>query len=327
MFVSSKKVFEKMNAYGKTQTPFIFIIDFEKTYGFVCSPNVASDYGIYYDFNGKSNYKKFSPNGLKSFYFHKNPITFNEYRKAFAIVLNNITDGNSYLANLTAQTPIDTSLSLADIFKFSTSRYKILIDNKFTVFSPEIFVQINEDNEIHSFPMKGTIDATIENAEKIIMEDAKEIAEHNTIVDLIRNDLSIVADDVRVKRFRYVEKIKTSDKSLLQVSSDICGKLKTQYRQRFGDIFDAILPAGSITGAPKRKTIEIIKSAENYQRGFYTGVMGYYDGKTIDSAVLIRFIKNEDGKLFFCSGGGITINSKCINEYNEMIDKVYVPII
>jgi para-aminobenzoate synthetase component 1 len=175
--------------------------------------------------------------------------------------------------------------------------------------------------------MKGTIDAAFPEAENIILNDPKETAEHNTIVDLIRNDLSMVATDVSVDRFRYTEKIITHEKVLLQVSSEISGKLPPDYQANLGTLFRKILPAGSVSGAPKQKTLEIIREAEIYSRGFYTGVFGYFDGSMLDSGVMIRFIQKVNEKLNFCSGGGITVKSNSQTEYNELIDKVYVPII
>jgi para-aminobenzoate synthetase component I len=175
--------------------------------------------------------------------------------------------------------------------------------------------------------MKGTIDAGIKDAEQIILNDKKEYAEHCTIVDLIRNDLSMVAKDVYVDKFRYIDKIKTHEKELLQVSSRICGKLGADYHKRIGDIIFALLPAGSVSGAPKKKTVEIIKEAEKYERGYYTGVLGYYDGTKLDSGVMIRFIENINGDLYYKSGGGITVYSDPKLEYQELIDKVYVPVI
>ena len=87
----------------------------------------------------------------------------------------------------------------------------------------------------------------------------------------------------------------------------------------------AMLPAGSVSGAPKRKTLEIIREAEGYHRGFYTGVMGLFDGKNIDSGVMIRFVEQTPQGLVYKSGGGITSQSNCEEEYNELIDKIYVP--
>jgi len=86
------------------------------------------------------------------------------------------------------------------------AKYKLLFKNQFLVFSPETFVQI-QDGVISSCPMKGTLDASIPNALQLLTDNPKEKAEHSTIVDLIRNDLSIVATDVRVRRFRYIEEI------------------------------------------------------------------------------------------------------------------------
>src|SRR5690606_17118068 len=107
-------------------------------------------------------------------------------------------------------------------------RYKLFFDNQFLVFSPETFVQIRE-GKIFSYPMKGTIDADVPDAERKIMADRKELAEHITIVDLIRNDVSQVAQHVTVNRFRYIDRIKTNQKTLLQVSSEIVGILPPDY--------------------------------------------------------------------------------------------------
>ena len=87
-----------------------------------------------------------------------------------------------------------------------------------------------------------------------------------------------------------------------------------------------MLPAGSITGAPKQKTVKIIRETEGYDRGYYTGVFGIFDGRDLDSCVLIRFIENIEGQLVYKSGGGITFQSDPWKEYNEMIKKVYVPV-
>jgi len=195
----------------------------------------------------------------------------------------------------------------------------------FTVLSPETFVKIR-DGVISSFPMKGTIDATLPNAESVILADPKEKAEHATIVDLIRNDLSLVAEQVEVKRYRYIDNLVTNKGNLLQVSSEITGRLPENYLERLGDILFSLLPAGSISGAPKPKTLEIIEQAEGYERGFYTGIWGWFDGENLDSAVMIRFIEQQGDQLVFKSGGGITSQSELKKEYEELIQKVYVPL-
>ncbi len=86
------------------------------------------------------------------------------------------------------------------------------------------------------------------------------------------------------------------------------------------------MPAGSVTGAPKEKTVATIITAENYNRGFYTGIFGYHNGRETDIAVAIRFVEFEDGEFYYKSGGGITVNSDPTEEYNEMINKIYVPL-
>ena len=134
----------------------------------------------------------------------------------------------------------------------------------------------------------------------------------------------MIADRVRVERFRYIDRVETSGKTLLQVSSEIAGDLPTDWREHLGDILGALLPAGSVTGAPKHRTVEILREAEGYARGFYTGIAGYFDGHTLDSCVLIRFLEATPSGLVFKSGGGITCFSDPDSEYQELVDKVAI---
>ena len=318
-------MFEKMNYYGKNKIPFLFIIDFEMNKPIVLTLPEVRPGEILYDINGLKNYV----DGLKinkKIIFRKYPISFSIYKGAFDKLQKHLYEGHTYLANLTFPTAIETNLTFEEIFFNSTSKYKLLYKNEFVLFSPEIFVKI-ENGKISSYPMKGTIDAGISNAANKILSDKKEFAEHITIVDLIRNDISIVAKNVKVKRFRYVEKIKTHNKELLQVSSEITGVLEKNYHKNIGDIIFKLLPAGSISGAPKKKTVEIIKKVENYERGYYTGIFGIFDGQNMDSAVMIRYLEKTSSKIMYKSGGGITTYSNAELEYRELIDKVYVPIV
>lgn len=253
------------------------------------------------------------------------PISKAAYIKSFERVQSHIQQGNSFLVNLTAQTKIETDVSLLDIFHSAYAPYKLLYKNDFVVFSPEPFMSIQK-KRIQTFPMKGTIDARIPYAKDKILNNKKEQAEHATIVDLMRNDLSFVAQNVHVHRYRYVEQINSQSHSLLQVSSCITGELKPHVQNKLGDIIFSMLPAGSISGAPKLKTCEIISEVETHTRGFYTGVMGYFDGENLESAVMIRFIEQKNGSLYYKSGGGITCQSSVDNEYLELIQKIYVPI-
>lgn len=315
-----------MNQWGNEEKPFIAIIDFLMQNIKVLPLENCAKSNIFYDFKGKTNFEQKSE--AIPFFFEKNPITKETYEKGFNIVKTGLLHGDSFLLNLTFPTKINTNLNLEQVFSLSNARYKLLFQDKFVCFSPETFVKINEEGIISSYPMKGTIDAEIPNAEQIILNDLKEKAEHNTIVDLIRNDLSQVAKKVKVSRFRYIEKIKTNQKILLQVSSEITGELPQNWIQNLGEILFKLLPAGSISGAPKHSTLNIIQNAELDERGYYTGIMAIFDGKSLDSAVMIRFIEqNENGDKTFRSGGGITVFSDLNTEYQELIDKVYVPII
>ena len=202
--------------------------------------------------------------------------------------------------------------------------FKLRVGERFVCFSPEPFINI-EDDCICTFPMKGTIDASVENAKEKILSDEKEMAEHVMIVDLLRNDLGIVANEIKVEKFRYTQVISAGEKKLLHVSSKISAKLSNTWKENLSEILQKLLPAGSISGTPKRMTLELIEQIERYERGYFSGVFGYFDGKNLKSAVMIRFIENIDGELFYKSGGGITLDSDARAEYQELIDKIYIP--
>lgn len=313
-----------MNSFGARKRPFIFIIDYLQENIIVEEASSIDNSSILYDFNGFSNFKtKYTSSNNPQIEIL--PQSIKDYEKSFNIVKDNINKGNSYLVNLTCSTPININLQLEELFFRAKALYKLMLRDKFIVFSPEIFIKI-KDGYVYSYPMKGTIDASLPNAESIIMNDPKEAAEHATIVDLIRNDLSIIASDVSVPKYRYIDRIQTNKGVLLQVSSEVRGKLQDNWLNNIGSILFSLLPAGSISGAPKKKTQEIIAEAETYNRGFYTGIMGYFDGENLDSSVMIRFIEKNGNKFFFKSGGGITSRSELNSEYNEMIQKIYVPI-
>ena len=274
---------------------------------------------IKYSINNTNNYKQ---HNLKLDIY---PIDFQDYKIKFDKVQHHILEGNSYLLNLTSQTKVEVKNDLEEIFSNANAKFKLYYKDQFVCFSPERFVEIKE-NKIFTYPMKGTIDASIKNAKETILNDKKELAEHIMVVDLLRNDLSIVASNVKVDKFRYVDKIKAGQKELLQISSKISGRLDSNWNQNIGDIITSLLPAGSITGTPKKKTVEIIKNIEEYEREYFTGIFGVFDGENFDSGVMIRFIqKNKDGSFIYKSGGGITSDSDLNMEYQEMIDKVYIP--
>ena len=309
---------EKLNYYGEKKEPFFFIINYDKS-EYEVTPLDQLHKDIKYNISENKKYIKHDHT------LEKTHISFDEYKKKFFLLKDEIVNGNTYLANLTSETKIKTKSTLCEIYNVANAKFKLNYKNKFVCFSPERFCEIKE-NKIYTYPMKGTINAQIPNAKQIILDDKKELAEHTMIVDLLRNDLSIVSKKVTVEKFRYCEKIKAGDKELIQVSSKISGKLEDNWEKRIGNIITSLLPAGSITGTPKRKTVQILEEIENYDRGYFTGVFGVYNGITLDSSVIIRYLeKDSNNNLTYKSGGGITSDSNVNNEYQEMCDKVYIP--
>jgi len=322
----------QINHLAALHVPFFFMIDYKAEHGYVIKMDEMDATFIQFQFESQHS-QSLTPNTERetrnaeheTCSWNVIPVSLKEYEQKFDFVQEQIQLGNSFLVNLTQPTKVKTNYSLLELYQQSRAKYKLWIKDSLLVLSPETFVEMNGQT-ISSYPMKGTIDATIPDAMEIILNDPKEQAEHATIVDLIRNDISRVADHVSVKRYRYVEKIKTNKQDIYQVSSQISGRIPDDYRDRLGDILVDLLPAGSISGAPKAKTLEIIQEAEGYERGFYSGICGLFDGKNLDSGVMIRFIEQNGEELTFKSGGGITAQSELIKEYEELIQKVYVPV-
>lgn len=391
-----QEIIDKINQLASQDEPFLFVINYQGDKAFIRLLSDINPEECLFDFEGRGNLshawketwkegtwkeetwkKKISEEEISETTWQIEPPLYEDYERSFNIVKSNIMAGNSYLTNLTCRVPVSCNLSLEEIFHRAKGKYKLLLRRKrtqaedkahlkeenieenltpFVCFSPETFVRI-KGGRIYSYPMKGTLDASLPDAEKQLMEDRKEAAEHATIVDLIRNDLSRVAEDVRVDKYRYIDVLHTNKGNILQTSSEISGRLPEDYPHHLGEILDAQLPAGSITGAPKDKTMQIIQEAEGYDRGFYTGIMGIYNQGELNSAVMIRFIEEEtspvdfetDGeknfkasegkgdeasegkrdeasrKLYFKAGGGITSKSDCRKEYEEVIQKIYLP--
>jgi len=318
-FLNKIDGFKKITKLAKAREPFLFIISYDKTKIFA-QPLKSLSGNIAYSFDCDSRVDLGKKANLKKY-----PVDFATYKESFNRVLEEIKSGNTYLLNLTFKSKIETNLSLSEIFTQAKAPYKLLIDESFVCFSPECFIAIKDDI-ISTYPMKGTIDASLPNAKEQILANPKEMAEHIMIVDLMRNDLNIVASQTEVPEFRYVQKIKAGDKELLQVSSKIEAKLQKGWQDKLGEILDLLTPAGSISGTPKRKTCEIIDSVETSNRGLYTGIFGIFDGKDLKSAVIIRAISKEKDTLYYHSGGGITIDSNLELEYQELVDKIYLPL-
>ena len=310
----------KIEHYIQENIPFFFLVDFEKKEPIVLPTTECENSNIF--FQVKQNTDSTPANDIA---IRPSLVDYTSYKKSFDIVKKGIAHGDSFLVNLTFPTPITCESSLEDIYHSSKALFKLNYKNKFVVFSPEKFIQIR-DHKISTFPMKGTIMAEVPDAKNTLLNNKKEAWEHNTIVDLMRNDLSMIADNVEVEHFRYISEILTHKGKMLQTSSEITGQLRPNWQKDFGKLLLQLLPAGSISGAPKNKTLSIIKEAEIDSRGYYSGVFGTYDNGQVDSAVAIRYIEQcDDGKLQYRSGGGITFMSDAEEEYHEMIDKIYVP--
>lgn len=305
-------MFKKLNTLGSTREPFLVIVNFLATKVIAIPICDLEKYDVKFSIKNKTKPHKHL---LKI-----DPISFVEYRHKFNKVIDEIKKGNTYLLNLTQPTTLKTNLTLQEIYDNANALYKLKYKDEFVCFSPESFINI-KDNKISTFPMKGTIKANIKNAKKKLLNDEKELAEHTMVVDLLRNDLNLVASNVKVEKFRYI----TKANDLLQVSSHISGTLEDNWQDHIGDILQKVLPAGSISGTPKKRTLEIIKEVESYDRGFFSGIFGVFDGRNFDSAVMIRFIEKTNNTMIYKSGGGITINSKTADEYREMLDKIYIP--
>jgi len=310
--------FKQINALGAKREPFLFISDFKAKNVEVIPLSELEKYDIEFAINENYSFKE-HPHALRL-----DAVEYEIYKKKFEYVLEKIRAGETYLLNLTQETSIQTALTLKEMFTLANAHYKLRYKDEFICFSPEKFVQIKE-NTIATFPMKGTIDASVKNAKQKILSDEKEMAEHVMIVDLLRNDLSIVAKGVKVEKFRYITQIEAGEKKLLQVSSEISGSLASNWQASLGDILEALLPAGSISGTPKKSTLDIIEDIEGYERGYFSGVFGVFDGESFDSGVMIRFIEKKGDRLVYKSGGGITLDSDAASEYQELQDKIYLP--
>lgn len=313
-----------MNRCAGAGTPFLFGVDFELREGFFVERPFDNREILFACGEAGNDAGVSAPQGAVP-QIEVLATDRDTYLRKFGVIRRGLLRGDSFLANLTERTPVRCNLSLEEIFRRSRARYRLLLPGRLVCFSPECFVRI-AGGRISTYPMKGTIDATLPDAEARLLADYKELCEHYTIVDLLRNDLNRVAEQVRVERFRYVERLATLRGEILQTSSEVAGDLPGGWRDRLGDVIFGLLPAGSISGAPKRATVELIREAEGCERGFYTGVFGYFDGRDLDSAVMIRYIEQTDGALYFRSGGGVTVHSDPEAEYDEIITKIYLPI-
>lgn len=159
-----------VNNWSQKRIPFLFLIDFELQKPLAIKLSDVNPAEILYEVNGFTNATSSGNFEKESLEFKKNPISLNDYQLKFSKVMRALRQGDSYLTNLTIQTPIQINRTLQDLFFQAKAKYKLCYRNQFLVFSPESFIKI-QNGIISSFPMKGTIDASLPNAKEIILDN------------------------------------------------------------------------------------------------------------------------------------------------------------
>lgn len=188
--------------------------------------------------------------------------------------------------------------------------------------SPETLVKL-EDGVLHTFPLAGTkprgkTQEEDQELERILLSDEKERAEHNMLVDLGRNDLGKISrfGTVKVEKYMSIERYS----HVMHIGSTVAGQIREDRCSL--DAVDAVLPAGTLSGAPKIRAMEIINELENNKRGIYGGAIGYIDFTgNLDTCIAIRIAYKKNGKVFVRSGAGIVADSVPESEYNECLNK------
>ncbi len=188
--------------------------------------------------------------------------------------------------------------------------------------SPETLVKL-EDGVLHTFPLAGTrprgktLEEDLE-LERGLLADEKELAEHNMLVDLGRNDIGKISKFGTVSVEKYHEILRYSH--VMHIGSTVRGEIAEDKTAL--DAIDSILPAGTLSGAPKIRACQLINDLENNKRGIYGGAIGYLDFTgNLDTAIAIRIAYKRNGKVFIRSGAGIVADSVPANEYQECINK------
>lgn len=251
-FCNRNEAIARMNRLGKERTRFFFLINFDETECLVSKLDDIPAGQLAFIFPEIANVCSVSELKPENIFWKAYPQPYEEYLRSFDIVHRNLYAGNSFLTNLTCATPVETNLSLYQVFLHATARYKLWYDDRFVVFSPETFVRIKE-GYIYSFPMKGTIDASLPDAKEVLLRDEKEAAEHATITDLIRNDLSRVASEVTVTRYRYLDELHTHCGRLLQMSSESEGVYLKTITKSWGRCSSNSFPPVLLPVLPRRK--------------------------------------------------------------------------
>lgn len=251
-----------------------------------------------------------------------------EYCKKVLKVKEHIVEGDIFQLVLSNPMEADFEGSLFDTYRIlrttNPSPYMFYFsgDTEIAGASPETLVKV-QDGEIRTFPLAGTRPrgATFEEdqaLEKELLADEKEKAEHNMLVDLGRNDLGKLSKFGTVEVEKYMEIERYSH--VMHIGSSVKGKLSDKFTAI--DAIDSVLPAGTLSGAPKIRACEIIDELEGIKRGIYGGAIGYVDFTgNLDTCIAIRLAYKKNGKVFVRSGAGLVADSVPEKEFEECVNK------
>lgn len=252
-------------------------------------------------------------------------VNFTKYADAIRQIKDEIANGNTYEVNYTYDFEIDYNGDDFELFEYLLQKqktpYNFYLKNDYDTvlsFSPELFFTL-KDRHITTKPMKGTVKRT-ENIEadiKFLQNDEKNRAENVMIVDLLRNDLGRIAKtgSVKVSKLFEVETHKTLHQMTSQIEADLREDVKLY------DIFKAIFPCGSITGAPKISTMRIIDKVEKGSRGIYCGAIGMISPDETIFSVPIRILQKQSDNFKYRVGGAIVWDSDIQDEWEETLTK------
>ena len=242
---------------------------------------------------------------------------------------NYIKEGDIFQVVLSNRIEADISGSLFDTYRVlrttNPSPYMFYFssnDIEIAGASPETLVKLN-DRKLYTFPLAGTrprgkTSKEDLKLEKELLADEKELAEHNMLVDLGRNDIGRIAEigSVKVDKYLSIERFS----HVMHIGSTVTGTLRDDLDPLVA--IDSILPAGTLSGAPKIRACEIINELENNKRGIYGGAIGYVDlSGNIDTCISIRIAFARNNKVFIRSGAGIVADSVPNNEFDECLNK------
>lgn len=290
----------------------------------------SSNFPLLY-FEVFNSYNIYKTKNTKKLLLNPTPcVNFCEYSNAIKKIKEEIAKGNTYEVNYTYDFDVPFDGDELDLFNFLLSKqktpYNFYIKNQYDTvlsFSPELFFEM-QNNHILTKPMKGTIHRGKDKKEdknliEFLKNDIKNRAENVMIVDLLRNDLGRIAKvgTVNVSKLFEIE----THKTLHQMTSQIEADLKEN--TTFFDIFKAIFPCGSITGAPKISTMKVISHVEKGERNIYCGAIGMFSPKETIFSVPIRILQktNEQNNFKYRVGGAIVWDSNAQDEWEETLTK------